>query len=245
LHSYEQAEYISSKRSFDVQSTATAAPKRKKTNRYYIRAHPLPRILKRDIRREFGRMLTIAINSANIHMLLGYFDSFAIPTCKCMETYLLDPSMIPQAAPSAGRNETTTVTFAHPQEMAYYIGQIHTMFPDAIVSLTDNQILQQADIPGCIIFLQYRCNATVILPPQNIPDTSNAPPFLLHQEHLPSSLDIVSTILMKMSINEENKITCFHVRNSVQLYHSHTKQPVDRAVFAKLLERQRILSRSN
>ncbi len=55
------------------------APKKKQPKKYYIRKNPLPRILKRDFRRDFPTMFQNVINSAEGSMIESFFITFATP----------------------------------------------------------------------------------------------------------------------------------------------------------------------
>jgi hypothetical protein len=61
-------------------STAKQSVPRKKPKRYYIRKNPLPRILKRDFRRDFITMYQNVVNSQEPGMIESFFITFAVPS---------------------------------------------------------------------------------------------------------------------------------------------------------------------
>jgi hypothetical protein len=205
-------------------------------------------------------MLLNVMNSADLNLLLGYFDCFATRTCKSIETYIMDQSIGDSS--SVKKSEViNSVEISSPQNIAYYLAQMHMIFPDLVMRLQSNEIFQRENMPGCEIRLHHECKATQLLnnfdlniaaftephddgssfspfqPSCSSNDSlrdetinqasylpaSNAPTSLLH-----NPMEFICSTFGTLSINEDNKITCFDVRIHFQVLDSQTKKPLDK-----------------
>eukprot|EP01039_Chlorochromonas_danica_P007786 gene7786-8597_t len=56
--------------------------KKPKTRRAWRRAHPIPRLLKSDIRRSLATMFSNALNSGEPEMISGFFSRYGVSSCR-------------------------------------------------------------------------------------------------------------------------------------------------------------------
>lgn len=66
----------------------TVKSKPKRRHRFRPRVNPFPRILKRDIRRDYASMLVNCLNSASPTVIGGFFYTFCVPTCRMSDTLM-------------------------------------------------------------------------------------------------------------------------------------------------------------
>lgn len=123
----------------------------KKRKKSYNRVNPLPRILKRDLRRDYGSMLINTYNSANPDQVSAYFRLFAVPNCTFVGYY-----------PAAARVGCSNLRSARTvQGVIDSINHDVGLIPDFTLRIMRTEILQRQGIPGCKIIIECTMKGTI------------------------------------------------------------------------------------
>lgn len=127
-------------------------PAKKRRNRkkaYYIPVNSLPRILKRDIRREYARMLTNVYNSADEELVDKFFNHFCVPSFQSV-LYTKNSS-----------KSRPAIKFTHgikPSIIRTVEGISN--IPDIIFQIQQTQIIRKDEYTGCSISISMGVNCT-------------------------------------------------------------------------------------
>ena len=163
-------------------------PKKKKYY-YYVPVNPLPRILKRDIRRDYAIMLTNAINSCDASHLTSFLQCFALP-----ELYFIDEF----------RDATNNTLAAVQIEKNYGIQAVVNSImictehiPDLVLKVKSVQIVQRKGMEGSVINIHGEYYGTKLPTHSNILERTNS------NKGSISSIEDLSTIDSVMSGSEE------------------------------------------
>jgi len=116
---------------------------------YYIPVNSMPRILKRDIRREFGRMFTNVYNSGDQLLVEKFFSCFCVPSVHSIVYSQSSNSINPTIKLTKGVMPVIVLT-------NYRL----SLIPDMIFQLRQAQIIRKSEIEGCCINLQLEINCT-------------------------------------------------------------------------------------
>jgi hypothetical protein len=122
---------------------------KKKKNRlkpYYVPVHSMPRILKRDIRREYGRMLINVLNLGNEDHFIKFFNTF----CDNPDSYFT-------TLHSSRLQGTTRPAVIYTNGIVSSVGQILKDLapsPDFVFYLQSAQIIRKSELQGCQILLE-------------------------------------------------------------------------------------------
>jgi hypothetical protein len=187
-------------------------------------------------------MFVNCMNSGDVRMMLGYFENFGTPTCTSTETYMKERYR--DKLSPAGSEVMASLVFPKPQDLAHYLAQIHTVLPDISVTMESNQIIQRQDMPGCEILLHQVCKGTQIFRQVELKFMDfDEPRECCHEQHafplhevtssdsvppvLETALEIICNAYVKLTLNEEHKITSFDVRTYYQSFDVLTKRPID------------------
>jgi len=73
------------------QGSVEESAKKKPKKQYYVKVSPVPRILKRDIRREYARMFANAHNSTDFYMINSFLKYLCKPDCEVTKSLNLIP----------------------------------------------------------------------------------------------------------------------------------------------------------
>lgn len=141
---------------------------KKKKKRYYVPVYTLPRILKRDIRRDYGPMFANVLNSTNFSLMNNFFSTFVTRDCAFIETFY-DSTTALQANSPVFNNTTVGQS-----EIANYLYTIISNFPDFMVKINSNQIIQKSGMVGSIIVFSTSMKGTKVDSLEMLPtSTSN------------------------------------------------------------------------
>lgn len=128
---------------------------KKKNKPYYIRKNPLPRILKRDFRRDFVVMFRNVINAGDQSLLNNFFVTFAHPECHFVSY-----------------NSSLTKVYTPVIQRSHGIHEIvdnlaHRTLPyaDFALSILSACIIQKEGMTGSKIMTQMEFRATQVLIP--------------------------------------------------------------------------------
>jgi len=119
---------------------------------YYVPVHAFPPIIKRDIRREFGRMITNVYNSCDEAMFSRFFNQFCLPDFK----YFLTP----KGKRTIAERPTELHCLDNVNAVIAYTSKYISLVPDVFLKVQQNQIIRRKDISGCIIQLEHSIRFT-------------------------------------------------------------------------------------
>jgi hypothetical protein len=135
---------------------------KRKRKSYYIRKFPIPRLLKRDLRRDIPRMVTNVLNSHDPHTISSFFRYTCVPSCFFVNG-TLPPSeqklLTSDASSLSGESshESDDSATAPPGESLNDLinGWLmnFSVFPDMTVQLLNAQIVQSQEFKGSKIVL--------------------------------------------------------------------------------------------
>jgi len=147
------AEYIWHEDKKDSISQGIKKPKKKRKKPYYIPVNKLPRILKRDIRRDYPNMYVNVLNSQDPELMNSFFEQFAIPTLS-FSRYL----------PHAHRhNVPVSRSMNGIQTIAEGIHEEIKDFPDFVLQIQSVKIYQKEHMSGCKIIIQSLMKGTMMI----------------------------------------------------------------------------------
>lgn len=129
-------------------------PKKSKKSTY-VRKYLFPRILKRDMRREFCNMLINVMNSGDGNSVHQFFSHYCIPTTSYCE-YNLGATMLFKKPPIRAAGELSPLI----DIMSHYACGI----PDYTLTIDSCSIVQRDGVPGSKIVLKASFKGTLILP---------------------------------------------------------------------------------
>lgn len=128
-------------------------PKKKRKRPYYIPVNKLPRILKRDIRRDYPGMYVNVLNSLDVNLMSQFFEQFATPT-------LTFSRYLPQAH---RHNIAISRSINGVHSIASGIHEEIKDFPDFMLQIQDVKIYQKQNVSGCKIIIQSLMNGTMLI----------------------------------------------------------------------------------
>jgi len=144
----------SNKTSIDEGHVAKKRRIRLKT--YYIPVSSMPRILKRDIRREYGMMMTNVMNSGDYNLVKQFYRQFFSPNFQSI-TKADSHDCTPIVKISVGIDHA-----------AYFIGRAFETIPDLAVQLQNTQIIRKQHETGSVVKLTLQANITPLFTPEAI-----------------------------------------------------------------------------
>jgi len=150
-HSSDEGEYFpndqSSKQDKDGMKTVLKRERKEQIS--------FPKILKHDVRREFGVMFTNVMNSADCNFLGNFFTKFCTPATYYMEYNPIGPLIFNKPPVRVGPNLACMVGM-----LSHYAVNM----PDYSNSLVRCSIVPRTDCPGSKIVLQMRYAGTMPVP---------------------------------------------------------------------------------
>jgi hypothetical protein len=174
---------------FSLHEDATSVKKKKKST--YIRKFPVPRVLRRDIRREYPTMLALAINSHDFSHLSGFFHAISIPTCQYMD--------INEGAPKV--NLPVSRRGYNLEELIHLIAVGLQSMPDAVFTIEKAYIVQTRDNEGSKIVIHADVKSTFFV------DTELKSEGRMATNDLPFSLYTFQTKpIITLQLNENNEL---------------------------------------
>eukprot|EP00981_Chlorochromonas_danica_P009012 scaffold2421_cov171-Ochromonas_danica.AAC.2 len=123
-----------------------------KSRRFWRRAHPIPRILKRDVRRDFPVMITNVINSGDIPTVGRFFFSHFAHSCQLSS---LNKGKVSQRDPSMVRIDGVHLIIS-------MISGFLDATPDFVMRLNESHIRQHIDRAGCQLIISSRIQGTKV-----------------------------------------------------------------------------------
>lgn len=127
--------------------------KKKPKKQYYVRANPLPRILKRDIRRDYATMFVNVMNSIDLNNIDSFFRSLSRSDCQVMKFFAKDCY--------TKHSSTTSRTYRVPSysdksffmeetfpSFIYHSFLIGNSFPDFVFRVNESSISQTEGVVG-------------------------------------------------------------------------------------------------
>jgi hypothetical protein len=128
-----QALILSSSSTGDI-NNSTEKKKRKRKS-YYIPKYQYPRILKRDVRRDYAVMLTNVLNAADENLLAKFLNRYAMNSCQYVDCF-----------PDENINYQPFVRYAQGIDaIVYRLIQDFSSIPDFVIRLLNSHIIQRHD----------------------------------------------------------------------------------------------------
>jgi len=119
---------------------------KKRRKSYYIPVNSLPRILKRDIRREYGTMIINVFNSGDPELLEHFYTQFSFPHLQeVVNKKNARDQFHPKLKMGCGVHASVSRWM-----------KIYTLMPDLILQLQDSQIIRRKDLTGCMLKLKIQ-----------------------------------------------------------------------------------------
>jgi len=136
--------------------------KKKPKKQYYVKVNAVPRILKRDIRRDYGKMLANVFNSAEFTMIDSFLKYICKPECQIMKYRRIVPlssSSLTKRMPEPTHNKILECgeTLAGFIYHSYLIGN---SFPDFVMKVTEVNISQMEGLAGSRVILEVEFHGT-------------------------------------------------------------------------------------
>jgi len=134
--------------------------RKKPKKQYYIRANPFPRILKRDIRRDYGRMFANVMNSTDVGFVQAFFCQIAYPDCGWFQYEVPELEYVTKPYSATIKYERTLEVA---EKLDYFIQHTQlftTVYPDFIVKLNEAQIVQKEGVTGSKVVLNTQMCGT-------------------------------------------------------------------------------------
>jgi hypothetical protein len=129
-HSNSQALILSSSSTGD-----NIEKKKRKRKSYYIPKYQYPRILKRDVRRDYAVMLTNVLNAADENLLAKFLNRYAMNSCQYVDCF-----------PDENINYQPFVRYAKGIDaIVYRLIQDFSSIPDFVIRLLNSHIIQRHD----------------------------------------------------------------------------------------------------
>eukprot|EP00981_Chlorochromonas_danica_P011677 scaffold4209_cov160-Ochromonas_danica.AAC.4 len=135
---------------FPVGNDVNLAP-RPKSRRAWRRVNPLPRILKRDIRRDFPTMMMNVFNSCDAQTVCTFFMNFSVGSCH-MNSYLKEDG------PSFGKIPIRRLDGLN--QILSAMSRCMGACPDFVMHLKDARIKQHLNREGSQLVLTCRTQGT-------------------------------------------------------------------------------------
>lgn len=124
--------------------------KKRKRKSYYVKRYPFPRILKRDIRRDYAIMLTNVLNSADENLMLKFFQRFGTQSCQYVDCF-----------PDEYINNQPFIRYAKGIDaIVYRLLQDFSSIPDFVIRLKNANIVQKNEIKGSQIVCNVEFSGT-------------------------------------------------------------------------------------
>jgi hypothetical protein len=125
-------------------------PKKRKRKSYYIPKFAFPRILKRDIRRDYAIMLTNVLNSADENLMSKFFNRYSMNSCQYVDCF-----------PDEYLNNRPFVRIAKGIDaIVFRLLQDFSSIPDFVIRLLNTRIKQSHDVPGSQIVCNVEFSGT-------------------------------------------------------------------------------------
>lgn len=127
--------------------------KKKPKKQYYVRANPLPRILKRDIRRDYATMFVNVMNSIDLNNIDWFFRSLSRSDCQVMK-FVAKDSHLKHSSTSLRTYQVPSYSnksFFVEESIASFIYHsflIGNSFPDFVFRVNEASISQTEGIAG-------------------------------------------------------------------------------------------------
>lgn len=132
---------------------------KKPKKQYYIRANPLPKILKRDIRREYARMYANVMNSTDFNTIDSFFKYLCTPECQVMKYESLNPILSHQ-------NETNVLhSIDSLRSFVCHTYLVGASFPDFTLNVQSPKISQREGVNGSKVIFNVSMSGTKVDPP--------------------------------------------------------------------------------
>jgi len=135
--------------------------RKKPKKQYYIRANPCPRILKRDIRRDYGRMFANVMNSTDLGFVQAFFCQIAYPDCQWHKYKVPELEYVTRPYYAALANYERKLEVE--EKLSYFIHHTHlfsTVFPDFVMKLNEAKIVQKEGVTGSKVVLNTQISGT-------------------------------------------------------------------------------------
>lgn len=124
---------------------------------YHRRANPFPRVLKRDIRRDYGTMLLNVMNSFDGELTSKFFRTFCVQDCYKFDLF---PEVKNYNLPCVRQvNGLDQIVFSLLHDLS------HT--PDCVLTMRSSHIRQRSDIKGSQVVLRVLFQGTKIYQNKN------------------------------------------------------------------------------
>jgi len=144
----------------DSQESCEESAKKKPKKQYYVKVNAVPRILKRDIRREYATMFANVHNSTDFNMIDSFFKYLCKPDCQIMKYKKLIPSTVATRnschnRQSIFKDEGKTVLFS--ASLAGFILHSYLVgnsFPDFAMKVKDVGISQTEGVTGSKLIIE-------------------------------------------------------------------------------------------
>jgi len=213
-------------------STIDTTTNRKRKKSYYRRKNPFLKILKRDIRRDFPRMVTNMLNCQDPDLISRFFHHICVPSC-----FYIDYSRGYQPHPPSNNDSSSVSSDTDSHHVA--IQQIEpvlesiealiqvlvldqSVFPDMTTTLKGAQLKQSNAYHGTKIVLNYLVQGTKLFHnniceqhvlPSVSADTAEyiaslSKEVLITQKiPLPQPLHLTMLVMITLTLNEEHLCT--------------------------------------
>ena len=137
--------------SSESSSKEVSIGKKRKIHRkpYYIRVNSMPRILKRDIRRDYGTMLTNVVNSGDYDLVKQFYTQFFSPNLQS----------VTRETPYNDFNPLVKMSFCVDHTIHDILRTYQTL-PDIVFQLENAQIIRKKHERGSIVKLSFQIKVT-------------------------------------------------------------------------------------
>ena len=156
------------------QLTATKSPtsvvpkkqKKKPKKPYYVKIYPVPRILKRDIRRDYARMFANVHNSTEINMIDSFFKFICKPDCqiKMRRKTSIPSSQFAYTNKQCTPRGTVDVLFDEETLLSFICHSflLCSCFPDFVLKINNVSISQTVGAAGSKLLINAEFHGTKI-----------------------------------------------------------------------------------
>jgi len=126
--------------------------RRIRQKQYYVPVNALPRILKRDIRREYGRMITNVINSGEFSLIERFYTDFCAPNLQSTTITNETDGWYPSKKMDCSVQVTITA-----------LSKSFLAMPDLTLQLHGSQIIRRKDLIGSILKVDLTLTTSKLL----------------------------------------------------------------------------------
>jgi hypothetical protein len=138
---------------------------KRKRKSYYIRKFPIPKILKRDIRRDIPRMIMNVLNSHDSNTIAAFFHHVCVPSCfysdftrPSNKTELISDTN--STASESSNDSDMPVNSETVNDLIDVLVVDMSVFPDLTVRLLKAGIVQSKDFKGSKVVLHCEMKGT-------------------------------------------------------------------------------------